>query len=86
MKKKNKRLEKRACERYQSLSRENKDKNRRYGRKDIKIYQELKSKNWVSIEKNISKWEKTLSYDYKKSFFFLKIKKVPLFSLYSSMD
>ena len=45
MKKKNKRLEKRACERYQSLSRENKDKNRRYGRKDIKIYQELKSKN-----------------------------------------
>ena len=31
--------------------------------KDIKIYQKMKNKSWLSIEKNITKSEKTFYYN-----------------------
>ena len=44
---------KKACERYQSLSKEEKEKNHNIVVKDTKIYQNMKNKSWLSIEKNI---------------------------------
>ena len=38
--------------------------------KDIKIYQKMKNKSWLSIEKNVTKGEKTPYYNYKKLFSF----------------
>ena len=50
------RLQKKACERSQSLSEEKKrKKSNNMVMKDIKIYQKMKSKSWSSIEKNITK-------------------------------
>ena len=40
---------------------------------DTKIYQKIKNKSLLSIEKNIVKSEKTHYYDYKKQLFFKKV-------------
>ena len=40
--------------------------------KDTKISQKMKNKRWLSIEKNITKWEKSPYYNYKKLFSFKK--------------
>ena len=45
------RILKRACERYQSLSKEKKEKSDNMV--DTKIYQKMKNKSLLSIEKNI---------------------------------
>ena len=47
------RLEKKACERCQNPSREEKEKKRQYGREVTKVSQKMKSINWLSIEKTI---------------------------------
>ena len=47
------RLEKKASERYQNPSREEKEKKRQYGREVTKVSQKMKSINWLSIEKSI---------------------------------
>ena len=43
------------CKRYQSLSKEEKEKNRNIVVNDTKIYQKMKNKSWLSIEKDIPK-------------------------------
>ena len=40
---------------------------------NTKIYQKIKNKSLLSIEKNIVKSEKTRCYDYKKELFFKKV-------------
>ena len=40
---------------------------------DTKIYQKIKNKSLLSIEKNIVKSEKTHYYDYNKQLFFKKV-------------
>ena len=60
----NGRLQKRACERYQSLSQEEKEENNNMGKSDIKISLKMKNKGWsmkLSIENNITEWEKSAS-------------------------
>ena len=42
---------KKACERYQSLSKEEKDKNNNMVVNDTKIYQKMKNKSFLNIEK-----------------------------------
>ena len=49
------RLQKKARERYQNLSKEGK-------------FKKMKKIKWWSIEKNIIEWERTLYYNYKKYF------------------
>ena len=67
------RLQKKAHERYQSLSKEEKEeKNNNMMVRDTKIYQNMKEKNWLSIEKNIMKWGKMPNYKYQKPFLFRK--------------
>ena len=39
---------------------------------DTKIYQNMKNKSFLSIEKNMIKWEKTPCYNLKKLFLFKK--------------
>ena len=39
---------------------------------DTKIYKKMKSKSWMSVEKNIIEWGKKLYYNYKKLFSFKK--------------
>ena len=46
------RLQKKARERYQNLSKEKKEKKRHYGRERYKNLSEDKKINWLSIEKN----------------------------------
>ena len=46
---------KKACERYQNLPKDGKDKKQQYGRQHYKISQKMKSKTLLSIEKNILK-------------------------------
>ena len=36
---------------------------------DTKIYQKMKNKSLLSIEKNVTKWEKVPHYNYKKLLF-----------------
>ena len=51
-------LQKKACERYQSLSKEEKEKKVTIWSKiqnDAKIYQQIKNKSMLSIKKNITK-------------------------------
>ena len=62
------RLQRKALERYQNLSKEEKEKERQYGRERYKMPQKMKNKNLLSIEKNIIECEKTLYYNYKKVF------------------
>ena len=45
------RLEKKSCERYQNLSKEEKEKKQQYGRKVTKTSQKSKNKSLFSIEK-----------------------------------
>ena len=52
------RQQKKACERYQSLSKEEKEKKVTIWSKiqnDAKIYQQIKNKSMLSIKKNITK-------------------------------
>ena len=60
------RTQRKAHERYQILSKEEKEK------KNMviwyKIYQWMRIKSLLSAEKNIIKWQKTLCYNYKKLF------------------
>ena len=62
---------KKSRERYQSLSKEEKEKKWYMVVKDTKISQKMKNKRWLRIEKNITKWEKS-PYNYKKLFSFKK--------------
>ena len=47
------RLQKKALERYQSLSKEEKEKNHNMVVNVTKISQKMKKRNWLSIDKNI---------------------------------
>ena len=62
------RLQKKARERYQNLSKEEKEKSDNMVMNVTKISQKMKKINWLSIEKNIIEWEKMLYYIYKKVF------------------
>ena len=53
---------KKACERYQNLSEEEKEKN---DNMVANISQKMKKINWLSKERNI-KWKKMVYYNYKK--------------------
>ena len=57
------RLQKKACERYQNISEEEKEKRNNMVVNITKIYQKVKKTNWSSIEKNI-KCEKMSYYNY----------------------
>ena len=48
-----KRLQRKACERYQSLSKEEKEKSNNMAMNVAKIFQKMKIKNLLSIEKKI---------------------------------
>ena len=63
---------KKACEKYQSLSKEEKEKKRQYLVKGTKLYEKMKKKSWFSIDKIIIKSEKMPYYNYKKLFSFRK--------------
>ena len=62
------RLQKKARERYQSLSKEEKEKNDNMVVNVTKISQKRKNKSLLGIEKNIIGSEKILYYNYKKVF------------------
>ena len=62
------RLQKKARERCQNLSKDGREKNNNMMVNIIKISQKMKNKSWLSIEKNIIKWQKMLYYSYKKVF------------------
>ena len=47
------RLQKKALERYQNLSKEEKEKNHNMVVNVTKISQNMKKRNWLSIDKNI---------------------------------
>ena len=47
------RLQKKALERYQNLSKEEKEKNHNMVVNVTKISQKMKKRNWLSIDKNI---------------------------------
>ena len=63
---------KKARERYQNLSKEEKDKKCQYGREWYKNLTEDEKQELVEYRKNIVKWEKTSYYNYKKLLFFKK--------------
>ena len=50
---KKERLQKKALERYQNLSKEEKEKNHNMVVNVTKISQKMKKRNWLSIDKNI---------------------------------
>ena len=57
-------LNKETRERYQSLSKEEKEKKtHKRGVSNIKNSLKVKNKDWLSVERNITKWEKTLHYN-----------------------
>ena len=58
----NKKDLKKACERYQSISKEEKEKEQQYGQK---IYLKVNNKSFLNVEKNIVNCEKMLYYDHK---------------------
>ena len=56
-------LQREALEKYWSLSKQEKKKCDNMVVNDEKIYQKIRNKNWLSIEKNTAKWEnKILSF------------------------
>ena len=61
-----------AHERYQSLSREEKEKSGNMVVSDTKISQKMKEITCLTIEKTMIKWEKTHYYNYKKLFLFFE--------------
>ena len=63
-------LQKNNRERYQSISKE--EKSDKMVEKDTKLCQKMSSKSWLSIEKNITKWEQSPYYNYKNLFPFEK--------------
>ena len=65
---------KKACERYQNLPKEEKEKKQQYHLEWYKNYQKIKNESWLSI-KNIIKWEKMSYCNYKKLFLCGKFKK-----------
>ena len=69
---KKEKLKKKACERYQNLSKEDKIKRRQYGRERHKnlLEDEIAKVGWVL--KKYTKWEKMPYYNYKKLFSFIK--------------
>ena len=60
---------KKARERYQNLSKEEKEKKRQYGRKRYKNLSEDEESKLAGYRKIIIKREKTLCYNYKKVLF-----------------
>ena len=66
------RLQKKARERYQSLSKKEKEESNNMLLNDSKIYQKMKNKSLLSIERNLIKWKKMPYYNYKKLFLFFK--------------
>ena len=46
-----------------------KEQNQEHSCEQSKLYQKLKNKNWLSVEKNITKWEKGPHYNYMKQFY-----------------
>ena len=63
------RLQRKALERRKSHSKEEKEKRDNMVASNTKIYQKMKNKNFLSIEKNNVKLEETPSYNYKKLLF-----------------
>ena len=61
-------LQEKVCEKYQNLSEEQKKESNNMVMNVTKIYQKMKSKSFLNIEKNIIEWEKMLCYNYKKVF------------------
>ena len=61
-------LQKKASERYQSPSKEEKEKTDSMVVNDTKVYQKMKNKSLLIVEKNI-KWENMSYYNYKKYLF-----------------
>ena len=61
-------LQKKARERYQSTSKEEKEKADSMVVNDTKVYQNMKNKSLLTVEKNI-KWENMPYYNYKKYLF-----------------
>ena len=61
-------LQKKARERYQSPSKEEKEKTDSMVVNDTKVYQNMKNKSLLTVEKNI-KWENMPYYNYKKNLF-----------------
>ena len=51
-------LQKKSCERYQNLSKEEKQKNGNMVVNVIKVSQKMESTSLLSIEKNVIEWEK----------------------------
>ena len=62
------RLLKKACERYQNLSKNEKENKRQYDRERYKNLSEDEKQKLVEYRKNIIEREKTLYYNYKKVF------------------
>ena len=62
------------CERYQNLSKEEKEKDNNMVVNVTKISQKMKNKSLLSLEKNIIEWEKTSYY------------KTPYYDLESSFE
>ena len=61
-------LQKKARERYQSTSKEEKEKADSMVVNDTKVYQNMKNESLLTVEKNI-KWENMPYYNYKKYLF-----------------
>ena len=61
-----KKKKKQACELYQLLSREEKERKHNMFVNIIKISPKMKNKSLLSIEQNNREWEKTLNYNCKK--------------------
>ena len=59
---------KKTCERYQNLSKEEKEKKQQYGHERYKKLSEDEKQNLVGYTKNIMEWEKMLYCNYKKAF------------------
>ena len=57
------RLGKKAIKRYQTLSKEEKEKNNNMALNSTKIYQKMKNKSCLSVEKIITKREKAPHYN-----------------------
>ena len=55
--------QKKAREKCQSLSKEEKEKKQQYGCEQYKISLKMKNESWLSIEKNITKCEKAHNYN-----------------------
>ena len=62
------RLQEKACERYQNLSKEKKEKKRQYGHDHYKNCLQVEKQKLVEYKKNIIEWEKMFYYYYNKVF------------------